>query len=106
MEKLKKFEFPAFGAESTYDWEKLLDGGIYKLTSGEDFNCKPVTFGSLCRGQAGKRHKTVKISTVDEGNAVVMQATEMTGEQVDAWDAKIAARKAKKAESNGDSEDE
>lgn len=94
MKTLKKFEF-ASRTESTYPWEKILDGGIYELKEGEDFKCKVATFSTLCRTQASKMHKTVKIGNVEGG--IVVQATKMTDEQIAEHDAKVEQRKQEKA---------
>lgn len=70
---LKEFEFKAaatFG-HAKYDWDQLLDGQIYKLTKGVDFDCKPLTMAMLIRKNAERRNVKVRISR--DGDTMVIQ---------------------------------
>lgn len=96
MKKLNKFEFSGGVGDSTYDWNKLLDGNIYQLEQGEgkDYECTTQTFSTLARSAAKKRGKTLKTEKTDDG--IVIQAVEATAEQKKEWAEADAARKAKK----------
>lgn len=65
-------EFPIHGNTKT-DWQRLLDGKVYELQSGEDFTCKPQSFRSLALGQARKRGGTVKTHIAKETGNIVVQ---------------------------------
>ena len=99
MKTLKKFDFPAstHGIQSVYDWPKLLDGGIHQLTEGEDFKCQASNFHSMAIGQSKKRFKNLKAHLTNESPIVVtLQATDMTQDEREAYESKIAERKAAK----------
>ncbi len=65
---LKKFEFWEFQvARESYNWDRFLDGKIYKLTEGEDYKCKTPTFSTLARAAARKRRMSLKSSKVEGG---------------------------------------
>lgn len=96
MKTLKKFEFKG-RAEAIYDWAKLLDGGIYQLDSGEDFECKIGTMMMLVRTRARKNGKTVQVTKTEDGNGIVLQAHVASDEQLEAWKTQDAARKVRNA---------
>jgi len=105
MKALKKFEFTSGdrkgGIEAKYDWAKILDGGIYCLEPGKDYQCKDATFLTLARMAARKAGKTVKTQKTDDG--LVIRAEPATKEQLKEWEARDAAKRAKKA-SGGEAE--
>ena len=72
MKTLKTFEFATTGRKGSYEWDKLLDGGIYQLEHGKDFDAKPETVIALARAAAKKAGKKLKASKVEGG--VVIQA--------------------------------
>ncbi len=107
---LNEFEFKArsgFG-EKIYDWESLLDGQIYQMVKGEDYDCKTLTVQAMARNQAAKRGLGIRVSAkVEDGHEqVTFQAYEMTEEEKETRKAASAARKAAKGvdptEPNGD----
>jgi hypothetical protein len=72
---LDSYEFPetvAFG-HSSYDWDTLLDGKIYQLKQGEDFECKMQTMALLTRKNAKKRGFKVRVSKKDDTTLVIQQ---------------------------------
>lgn len=108
--KLKTFDFPtnSGGERSKYDWESLLDGGTYKMVAGEDYTCRTPSFKLMAEITCMKRNKNLKIATVDKGEAVVLQATDMNEEEIEAnkerlfeYNEKLKIGRAKKAETNG-----
>jgi hypothetical protein len=52
--------FPDLPSQSRYPWDEWLDGSVWELVLGEDFNGKPATFRSVAIVQAKKRHGRVK----------------------------------------------
>lgn len=113
MKTLKTFEFKSFGgAGSTHDWDTLLDGKIYQLEEGTDYECKTSTMGMMARTRARSRGMLLKTSVVEGG--IVIQASPASEEQIAEWATKdeerekvLAQRKADKkaaAETNGAAE--
>lgn len=82
MQTLKTFEFKDRVASSgvKHDWDKLLDGKIYKLYHGDDYNCKTGTISMMARARAKKRGLLIKVNKFTEGEGdakkegVVLQA--------------------------------
>lgn len=105
MKTLKKFEFRSPGNQSKYDWNKFFDGGIYQLEEGSDYTSSQSTFIYMIKNQAKRHGIEVNVQKVEGG--VVLQALEpSTAETRAAGQAALkAARQAKKAETNGDSEE-
>jgi hypothetical protein len=65
---LDSYEFKASSVgHSNYDWDTLLDGQIYSLEEGEDFECKVDTMAMLVRKNAAKRGLKVKVSKNENG---------------------------------------
>lgn len=93
MKSLQDFSFTKKGGKGAYDWYKILDGGIYQLTKGEDFECEPSTFGLMARTNAAKQNKNIKVSQDEKAGTVVLQATPMTPEEKEANQAKLAKQK-------------
>lgn len=115
MKTLKAFDFPVRG-ESSYDWDKLLDGNIFQLEAGEDFDCKVGTFRMMANARAHKRGKilksTVKTDEKTGKSFVIIQAEDATPEKIKHWEKLEAGRKERSkakraaAKANGDSGDE
>lgn len=77
MEKLKQYEFKS--GSGTYDWDTILDGGIYRLTPGDDFTCTPKSFNLMARTQAKKRGGKARVAeekTDGEVESLVVQFIE------------------------------
>jgi hypothetical protein len=70
MKKLTEFQFNEFAEK--YDWETLLDGGIYELIKGVDFTCKPATFRHLFLAHAREAGLIGRSSV--KGEKVVVRA--------------------------------
>lgn len=78
---LDSFDFPHGGRKGIeYDWASILDGKIYQLVQGTDFDAEPKTFiGAVARaanlqGKRVKRQidgKTIVLQAVPKGTAVV-----------------------------------
>lgn len=76
---LKTFDFPHGGRKGiVYDWASILDGSIWQLTQGEDFDVDPKTFvGAVARAANPlnlrvKRQidgKTLTLQAVPKGSA-------------------------------------
>jgi hypothetical protein len=52
--------FPEVPSQSKYPWDEWLDGSVWELAPGDDFQGKPATFRSVAIGQAKKRGGKVK----------------------------------------------
>lgn len=99
IKTLKKFEFTGgVGMEAIYDWDKLLDGGIYSMESGTDFTCKDATFATLVRNAARKAGKTVQTQKEEKDGkvSIVICATAASKDQIKEWEKQDAERKVKK----------
>lgn len=74
---LAEFTFSGGVAQNkgTHDWDSLLDGQIWQLTAGTDYNCKTSTFASLARNQAKKKKLGLRTNKVEGG--IVIQAVPM-----------------------------
>jgi hypothetical protein len=64
--------FPKLPSQARHDWDLLLDGSIWELKRGEDFDGKPKTFIANARLQARKRGGGVRTRLL-EGETVVLQ---------------------------------
>jgi hypothetical protein len=67
---LKSFSFTR-QSNAKFDWKKILDGQIWKLVRGEDFQCKPMTVRSLASKAAKLIGKRVHVSVEDDGSVIV-----------------------------------
>jgi hypothetical protein len=83
MKSLESFEFTAPVGKAEYEWDKLLDGGIYQLAEGDDYHCKTATFRVMAAKQARKKGNIVRVNKVEGG--LVIQAVEATAEQLAKW---------------------
>lgn len=45
--ELPKSTRPAFWKEKKYNLDQYLDGHAWKFSKGEDFTCKPSSFGTI-----------------------------------------------------------
>jgi len=70
---IESFEFT--DKRSKYDWTAWFNGKIWELTKGEDFESK--SFESSARGAAKRLGFSIRFNTINEGNAVVLQATKI-----------------------------
>lgn len=62
-------EFPRHGNQA-YDWDTLLNGQVWLLEKGVDFQSQPSSVRSLALGQARKRGGTVRTS-INKGDGNV-----------------------------------
>jgi hypothetical protein len=62
------------GRKPKYDWDKILDGGIYRMQEGVDFECSRTAFRTLAFTTARKRGLYVRIRFEGE-NALVLQSS-------------------------------
>ncbi len=76
--KLESFAF-ASGSNASYNWKQLLDGSIWELKQGEDFNCKITTFATLARKQASIAGVSLRTSTNKPANTFTLQAVPKDG---------------------------
>lgn len=95
-QKLKTFEFKSFGSGKKHDWATLLDGSIYQLTKGEDYDCEDQTMRMMAYKAGRTMGKQVKVAACEGG--VVIQAEDATEEQIAEWNVTAEATKAKQKE--------
>ena len=80
MEVVKEpIKWPNRGRRSRYDWDSILDGQQWKLTIGEDFDCKPESFRSAAVAAARSRGKRVR-SMIDEESIYLVAFDRKAGE--------------------------
>lgn len=94
--KVQDFDFSRSGSRPTkYPWEEWLDGSIWRLEKGEDFDVDTESFRSSV-GTAADRLGKVARTAVPEDGVVVVQAYELSAEEKAERD-KRNAEKARKA---------
>lgn len=80
---LDTFEFPHGGRKGIeYDWDSILDGKIYQLVQGTDFDADPKTFVGAVARQANSRNLRVKRQI--NGKTLVLQAVAKSGTEAPA----------------------
>lgn len=73
-ERLESFTFKHGGGKDAYPWDEWMDGTVWKLVRGEDFDCPARTFQT--RAHMAARHRgdiKFRTNTIDE-NTIVIQA--------------------------------
>ena len=70
--KLKKFEFTRGSAN--YDWEKWLDGNVWKLEIEKDFNASVKIFRAAFSSQCSRHNLVGRTQIVEDGKYLVIQA--------------------------------
>jgi hypothetical protein len=65
---------PPLVTNHKYEWDSWLDGRVWELSEGKDFQVAPRNFASLARGAADQRGKQLTIRRRE--NAVFLQARE------------------------------
>jgi hypothetical protein len=63
--------FPAYTSQARHDWPQLLNGDIWQLQRGEDFNGKAKTFVQNARSQAKRRGGTVRTRLLGDETVVL-----------------------------------
>lgn len=71
-ERLKSYEFSGVGI-TTYPWDEWLDGSIWRLEKGRDFECRYNSFRSHVHVEAKKRGLRVRTSG-ETATTLVIQA--------------------------------
>lgn len=108
MQKIKNFEFRAFGSRSGSPLpEALFDGNQYMLAEGEDYQVTSdelratetnnfITKVKFAGQQKGKVIRCNKVGVADghDGPSIIIQAEEATGEQLEKWAAQKEKMKA------------
>lgn len=75
--KLATFNFPHGGRKGIeFDWDSILDGEIWQLEQGKDFDADPKTFIGAVARQANSRNLRVK--RLIDGKTVTLQAVVKT----------------------------
>lgn len=55
-------QFPLSKA-AKYPWDEYMDGNVWELTRGEDFDCSVTSMQGAARTQANRRRGTVRMRT-------------------------------------------
>lgn len=71
--KLKDYDF----TETKYPWSEWLDGSIWELEHGSDFETKMETFRTQVYTSAKKRGLKARVAT--DGTKLILQAFEPNG---------------------------
>jgi hypothetical protein len=71
-------EFDFRVRKSRYPWAEWLDGQIWKLTNGTDFDCTPSAFGNAAYRYARRHGMTVRVCV--DGDEVHLQCRKTKGE--------------------------
>jgi hypothetical protein len=117
--KLRTFDFSKASnlTQSTekgwaYPWEQWLDGDIWQLTEGEDFQTHPLMMERIIRTRATSRKAKVRIKHLPLSEdaeqpfgILVVQRTDVVGPTQAKKDEQKAAREAKKATAAVEAED-
>ncbi len=69
-ERLEGFEFK--NGHAIYDWETWLNGEVWKLTRGVDFQISAINFRTSASAAATKRGKNTHARII--GDEVILQA--------------------------------
>lgn len=67
-------EFPEglkAGRPSKYDWDNWLNGKVWRLEAGEDFNVTPESFRATVKSAAKSRGGTVKAAKADDKTLII-----------------------------------
>lgn len=74
-EVVKKYDFPPTRNRNKYPWSEWLDGRIWALKQGEDFEVNPTNFASSAKSYV-ERHTNeyAGVNVNIEDNTVVLQA--------------------------------
>lgn len=79
MKVLTKHDFPEQNTRRTYDWNKILDGKIRELKTGDDFTGEPKAFAARARVVARERGQTVKVDAREKTLVLQAEGTPKTG---------------------------
>lgn len=71
--KLDAFPERSAGRPSSEDWDKWLDGGVWRLVRGEDFH-KPKCESMRSVSCMKARERGLKVRTRVDGDSIVIQA--------------------------------
>ena len=107
--KLKNFDWEKSSELTTsekavYPWEEWLDGDIWQLTYGEDFQTHPLMMERIIRTRATGRRAKVRLRHVpmngEPWGIIVLQRTDVPGPAEQRKPDSAAKRKAKKADAD------
>jgi len=69
--KVKSFDFTPVGRPAKYPWDQWLDGGIWELKAGEDFDTEIASFRVQIQANAKRRRGYAQTSV--RGNFLYIQ---------------------------------
>lgn len=102
-EVLRSHEFAGRTAKK-HDWENWMDGRAWKLTEEDYGDTKPLYIVAQARIQAEKRGKKLRSEVNSKEGYCIIQAVDMTDEEQEAYEEKVARQKARKEERKAESQ--
>ena len=72
-EILEDFEFTHRGS-AKYPWDLWLDGQVWKIIRGTDYQCASASMRTAAFLAARTRNKNVRTNMIMDGKAIVVQA--------------------------------
>lgn len=76
MEQLTEATFSETrGRHAIYDWDTILNGNIWKLTKGTDFQSSVLTFRSGAYQQARRRGLRLQTTIDTANNTIILRAS-------------------------------
>lgn len=70
--KLDTYVFPGAGRKASFDYNSILDGSIWQLENGVDFDMSPQSFRNSVSRAAKWKGQFIRTSIT--GNVIVVQA--------------------------------
>ncbi|HET9132391.1 MAG TPA: hypothetical protein VFO86_15655 [Terriglobia bacterium] len=73
-ETIKKHDFPAPRSRQKYPWDEWLNGQIWVLRQGEDFEVVPANFASSAKAYGDRHEHIAAVNTDVKDGEVILQA--------------------------------
>lgn len=70
---IRSFSFVERVKPRKYDWDKLLDGRIWRLVQGQDFDVSAYTFCTTANVAGRRQGGVCRTSVSGDGDVVVLQ---------------------------------
>lgn len=71
---LDEYDFRHRGPIPKYPWREWLDGRIWKIVKGKDYEISTQQMRNSVAGAAARQGKAIRTEVVDDGKAIVFQA--------------------------------
>lgn len=70
-QKLEDFDFRLNTQRGSHDWDRLLDGSIWRLVQGDDFNCTTESMRKMVYQRAWKKGGSAHTDMSEKGILVI-----------------------------------